>query len=150
MSKLYMFKYYVKYNVLFNRSSLYNNYQAKCYVDAWFLQAVRPICSLVHITGHNRARQRDTWGTILEELSLLQEEVWIYWQWFKHFNKWYKKLRISRISINSSLETMTHTLWRYKGSQILYLEIIRSLIYQNLKQSVWLLTKLINDCITHF
>jgi uncharacterized protein len=59
----------------FFRSQLYNNPQAKTFVDAWFMQAVRPICTLIQIPGHNRARQRDKWGHILEELSALQEEV---------------------------------------------------------------------------
>lgn len=57
------------------KSSLYNNSQAKTYVDAWFMQAVRPICSLIQTTGHNRARQRDKWGHLLEDLSGLQEEA---------------------------------------------------------------------------
>lgn len=58
-----------------NRSALYNNSQAKQYVDAWFVQVVRPFTALVQITGHNRARQRDKWAHILEDLSALQEEV---------------------------------------------------------------------------
>ena len=57
------------------RSALYNNAQAKQYVDAWFVQVVRPFTALVQITGHNRARQRDKWAHILEDLSALQEEV---------------------------------------------------------------------------
>ncbi|XP_021369661.1 N-alpha-acetyltransferase 35, NatC auxiliary subunit-like isoform X1 [Mizuhopecten yessoensis] len=57
------------------KSSLFNNPQAKTYVDAWFMQAVRPICTLIQTTGHNRARQRDKWGHLLEDLSALQEEA---------------------------------------------------------------------------
>ncbi|KAJ8304627.1 hypothetical protein KUTeg_018210 [Tegillarca granosa] len=60
--------------VLSSKSALYNNSQAKAYLDAWLMQAVRPICNMVQITGHNRARQRDKWGHILEDLSALQEE----------------------------------------------------------------------------
>ncbi|XP_048729829.2 N-alpha-acetyltransferase 35, NatC auxiliary subunit-like isoform X3 [Ostrea edulis] len=61
--------------VLSQKSALYNNSQAKQYVDAWFVQVVRPFTSLVQITGHNRARQRDKWAHILEDLSALQEEA---------------------------------------------------------------------------
>lgn len=64
-----------KYWFFENRSALYNNSQAKQYVDAWFVQVVRPFTALVQITGHNRARQRDKWAHILEDLSALQEEV---------------------------------------------------------------------------
>ncbi|XP_063432327.1 N-alpha-acetyltransferase 35, NatC auxiliary subunit-like [Mytilus trossulus] len=60
---------------LSQKSQLYNNAQAKTFVDAWFMQAVRPVCALIQIPGHNRARQRDKWGHILEELSALQEEA---------------------------------------------------------------------------
>ncbi|KAK3101940.1 hypothetical protein FSP39_007523 [Pinctada imbricata] len=60
--------------VLYQKSPLYNNAQIKGYVDAWFMQAVRPFSNLIHITGHNRARQRDKWGQVLEEMSTLQEE----------------------------------------------------------------------------
>ncbi|CAC5376619.1 NAA35 [Mytilus coruscus] len=60
---------------LSQKSQLYNNAQAKTFVDAWFMQAVRPVCTLIQIPGHNRARQRDKWGHILEELSALQEEA---------------------------------------------------------------------------
>ncbi|CAG2221312.1 MAK10 [Mytilus edulis] len=60
---------------LSQKSQLYNNAQAKTFVDAWFMQAVRPVCTLMQIPGHNRARQRDKWGHILEELSALQEEA---------------------------------------------------------------------------
>lgn len=61
--------------VLSQKSALYNNSQAKQYVDAWFVQVVRPFTALVQITGHNRARQRDKWAHILEDLSALQEEA---------------------------------------------------------------------------
>lgn len=36
---------------------------------------LQPFCSLVQIHGHNRARQRDKLGHILEEFATLQDEV---------------------------------------------------------------------------
>ena len=47
----------------------------KQYVDALMTRAVRPICNLLQISGHNRARQRDKWAHILDELVNLQDEV---------------------------------------------------------------------------
>lgn len=35
----------------------------------------QPFCSLIQIHGHNRARQRDKLGHILEEFATLQDEV---------------------------------------------------------------------------
>lgn len=58
-----------------NRSAIGNNPQAKEYVDAFLNHAVRPITAIFQITGHNRARQRDKWGHLLEELATLQDEV---------------------------------------------------------------------------
>ncbi|GAB1609824.1 N-alpha-acetyltransferase 35, NatC auxiliary subunit-like [Argonauta hians] len=60
---------------LFPKSTLYNNPQAKEYVDAFLSKAVRPVCTIFQITGHNRARQREKWTHILEELAALQEEA---------------------------------------------------------------------------
>jgi hypothetical protein len=57
------------------RCSLYNNPQAKEYVEALLTRAARPMCTLFQITGHNRARQRDKWAHMLDDLSNLQEEV---------------------------------------------------------------------------
>ncbi|KAI8789897.1 N-alpha-acetyltransferase 35 NatC auxiliary subunit [Biomphalaria glabrata] len=57
------------------KSSIYNHPQAKEYIDALMSRAVRPFCILFQITGHNRARQRDKWANILEDLSNLQEEA---------------------------------------------------------------------------
>ena len=37
--------------------------------------AVRPVMMIIQITGHNRARQRDKWARLLEELAALQDEV---------------------------------------------------------------------------
>ncbi|KAL5004056.1 hypothetical protein ScPMuIL_017512 [Solemya velum] len=60
---------------LCQKSPLYNNPQAKEYIDALLTHAVRPLCNLLQITGHNRARQRDKWAHILDDLSSLQEEA---------------------------------------------------------------------------
>uniref|UniRef100_A0A0B7AAS0 Protein MAK10 homolog n=1 Tax=Arion vulgaris TaxID=1028688 RepID=A0A0B7AAS0_9EUPU len=57
------------------KSSIYNHPQAKEYVDALLTRSARPFCTLFQITGHNRARQRDKWAHILEDLSNLQEEA---------------------------------------------------------------------------
>lgn len=61
--------------VLSQRCSLYNNAQAKDYVEALLTRAARPMCALFQITGHNRARQRDKWAHMLDDLSNLQEEA---------------------------------------------------------------------------
>lgn len=37
--------------------------------------SLQPFCSLIQIHGHNRARQRDKLGHILEEFATLQDEV---------------------------------------------------------------------------
>ncbi|XP_041369132.1 N-alpha-acetyltransferase 35, NatC auxiliary subunit-like isoform X2 [Gigantopelta aegis] len=60
---------------LAQKCSLYNNPQAKEYVDALLTHAVNPICMLFQITGHNRARQRDKWAHVLEDFASLQEEA---------------------------------------------------------------------------
>ena len=36
---------------------------------------LQPMCTIIQIQGHNRARQRDKLGQVLEELSNLQDEV---------------------------------------------------------------------------
>ena len=48
-----------------------------------------PLVSLLLLSGHNRARQRDKWAMVLEELSSLQEESekldqFLQTQWIKH------------------------------------------------------------------
>lgn len=60
---------------LMPKSAIGNNPQAKEYVDAFLTHAVRPITAIFQITGHNRARQRDKWGHLLEELATLQDEA---------------------------------------------------------------------------
>ncbi|XP_076465149.1 N-alpha-acetyltransferase 35, NatC auxiliary subunit-like [Babylonia areolata] len=61
--------------VLSPKCVLYNNAQAKDYVEALLTRAARPMCALFQITGHNRARQRDKWAHMLDDLSSLQEEA---------------------------------------------------------------------------
>lgn len=60
---------------LMSKSAIGNNPQAKEYVDTFLTHAVRPITAIFQITGHNRARQRDKWGHLLEELATLQDEA---------------------------------------------------------------------------
>ncbi|XP_018114529.1 N-alpha-acetyltransferase 35, NatC auxiliary subunit isoform X2 [Xenopus laevis] len=54
---------------------LYNNHQAKDYIDSFVTHCVRPFCNLIQIHGHNRARQRDKLGHILEDFATLQDEA---------------------------------------------------------------------------
>lgn len=48
----------------------------------WCLLSLQPFCSLIQIHGHNRARQRDKLGHILEEFATLQDEVISCWHFF--------------------------------------------------------------------
>ncbi|XP_074657806.1 N-alpha-acetyltransferase 35, NatC auxiliary subunit-like [Tubulanus polymorphus] len=57
------------------KNNALNGTQAKEYIDAFLQHASRPICSMLQLCGHNRARQRDKWVIILEELSGLQDEA---------------------------------------------------------------------------
>ncbi|KAL4227585.1 N-alpha-acetyltransferase 35 NatC auxiliary subunit [Mactra antiquata] len=57
------------------KTPLYNNAEVKQYVDALMTRAVRPICSVLKICGHNRARQRDKWAHLLDEMASLQDEA---------------------------------------------------------------------------
>lgn len=43
-------------------------------VDTFMAQSLRPMMSLLQIRGHNRARQREKWSFLLEELSAFQTE----------------------------------------------------------------------------
>ena len=49
--------------------------QMKEYVEKFLLHAFRPLISILQISGHNRARQRDKWGLLLADMSNLQDEV---------------------------------------------------------------------------
>ena len=54
---------------------MYNNVEVKQYVDALMTRAVRPVCTVLQVLGHNRARQRDKWAHLLDEMVGLQDEV---------------------------------------------------------------------------
>ncbi|KFM79599.1 N-alpha-acetyltransferase 35, NatC auxiliary subunit, partial [Stegodyphus mimosarum] len=66
---------FIKPPALQPRSPLMLNAQAKEYVESFLGHCVRPFCTLVQISGHNRARQRDKLSHLLEELAALQEEA---------------------------------------------------------------------------
>ncbi|MGH0163439.1 UNVERIFIED_CONTAM: hypothetical protein FKN15_049040 [Acipenser sinensis] len=68
-------RYFVSPPVLSAKCCLYNNHQAKDYIDSFVTHCARPFCSLIQIHGHNRARQRDKLGHILEEFATLQDEA---------------------------------------------------------------------------
>ena len=58
-------------------------------LDSYMTRAGFPLVSLLLLSGHNRARQRDKWAVVLEELSTLQEESekldqFLQTQWIKH------------------------------------------------------------------
>uniref|UniRef100_A0A8C6MA76 N-alpha-acetyltransferase 35, NatC auxiliary subunit n=1 Tax=Nothobranchius furzeri TaxID=105023 RepID=A0A8C6MA76_NOTFU len=61
--------------VLSYKCCLFNNHQAKDYIDSFVTHCSRPFCNLIQIHGHNRARQRDKLGHILEEFATLQDEA---------------------------------------------------------------------------
>ncbi|KAH8039991.1 hypothetical protein HPB51_009247 [Rhipicephalus microplus] len=56
-------------------NALGNHPHARELVDAFLNHCVRPFTSMVHISGHNRARQRDKLTHLLEELAVLQDEA---------------------------------------------------------------------------
>ncbi|XP_063769847.1 N-alpha-acetyltransferase 35, NatC auxiliary subunit isoform X2 [Pseudophryne corroboree] len=68
-------RFFVSPPVLSSKCCLYNNHQAKDYIDSFVTHCVRPFCSLIQIHGHNRARQRDKLGHILEDFATLQDEA---------------------------------------------------------------------------
>ncbi|XP_071954055.1 N-alpha-acetyltransferase 35, NatC auxiliary subunit-like isoform X2 [Antedon mediterranea] len=61
--------------IFLTRHPLFSNQQAKEHIDAFLNRAVRPICQLMQVHGHNRARQREKLAHALEELSTLQDEA---------------------------------------------------------------------------
>ncbi|XP_056448364.1 N-alpha-acetyltransferase 35, NatC auxiliary subunit-like [Gadus chalcogrammus] len=63
--------------VLSSKCCLFNNHQAKDYIDSFVTHCSRPFCSLIQIHGYNRARQRDKLGHILEEFATLQDETMV-------------------------------------------------------------------------
>lgn len=61
--------------VLMPKCPVYNSAQVKDCVDSFLSQAMRPLVSMMQISGHNRARQRDKWGHLLEDFGTLQDEA---------------------------------------------------------------------------
>lgn len=61
--------------VLMPKSTLLLNHQAKEYVDSFLLHCVSLFASLLQLSGHNRARQRDKLAHLLEDFATLQDEV---------------------------------------------------------------------------
>lgn len=61
--------------VLMPKSTLLQNHQAKEYVDSFLSHCVSLFGSLLQLSGHNRARQRDKLAHLLEDFATLQDEV---------------------------------------------------------------------------
>nr|KAF7417202.1 hypothetical protein H0235_011733 [Vespula pensylvanica] len=61
--------------VLMPKSTLLQNHQAKEYVDSFFSRCVTLFGSLLQLTGHNRARQRDKLAHLLEDFATLQDKA---------------------------------------------------------------------------
>ncbi|XP_029035765.1 N-alpha-acetyltransferase 35, NatC auxiliary subunit [Osmia bicornis bicornis] len=61
--------------VLMPKSTLLQNHQAKEYVDSFLSHCVSVFGSLLQLTGHNRARQRDKLAHLLEDFATLQDEA---------------------------------------------------------------------------
>lgn len=57
------------------KSSLSTNPKANDLADSFISRAVRPVKSIIHALGHNRARQRDKLAHLLEEFAALQDEA---------------------------------------------------------------------------
>ena len=68
-------KYFNCSPVLADMSPLGNNQEAKDIATAFIGKASAVMLSLLHAHGHNRARQRERLGDMLEELGNLQEEA---------------------------------------------------------------------------
>lgn len=61
--------------VLMPKSTLLQNHQAKEYVDSFMYHCVTLFSSLLQLTGHNRARQREKLAHLLDDFAVLQDEV---------------------------------------------------------------------------
>lgn len=57
------------------KSSLSGNAMAVELADSFISRAARPVKSIIHALGHNRARQRDKLAHLLEEFGALQDEA---------------------------------------------------------------------------
>ena len=60
---------------LMPKSTLLQNHQAKEWVDAFLSHCANLFGSLLLLSGHNRARQRDKLAHLLEDFATLQDEV---------------------------------------------------------------------------
>ena len=61
---------------LMPKAALLQNHQAKECVDNFLSHCASFFGTLLQISGHNRARQRDKLAHLLEDITLLQDEVW--------------------------------------------------------------------------
>ncbi|KZC10889.1 N-alpha-acetyltransferase 35, NatC auxiliary subunit, partial [Dufourea novaeangliae] len=77
--------------VLMPKSTLLQNHQAKEYVDSFMCHCVSLFSTLLQLTGHNRARQRDKLAHLLEDFTAFQEEA----------------VRVDRFLHNLSLKSVT-------------------------------------------
>lgn len=60
---------------LLPKNTLLQNHQAKDCVDTFFHHCTSIFGSLVQLSGHNRARQRDKLAHLLEDFANLHDEV---------------------------------------------------------------------------
>ncbi|XP_066582916.1 N-alpha-acetyltransferase 35, NatC auxiliary subunit [Prorops nasuta] len=61
--------------VLMPKCSMLQNHQAKEYVDSFLAHCVTLFTSLLKLSGHNRARQRDKLAHLLDDFATLQDEA---------------------------------------------------------------------------
>ena len=74
------------------KSTLLQNQQAKEYVDSFLAHCGTLFGSLLQLSGHNRARQRDKIAHLLEDFGALHDEVCL----------WRKKIIMVKKSIKRS------------------------------------------------
>ena len=60
---------------LMPKSTLLQNHQAKECVDSFFNHCTNLFGTLLQLSGHNRARQRDKLAHLLDDFASLQDEV---------------------------------------------------------------------------
>jgi len=82
-------KTFIQAPIFNNKCPLASLPHVKEVLDSYMTRAGFPLVSLLLLSGHNRARQRDKWAVVLEELSTLQEESekldqFLQTQWIKH------------------------------------------------------------------
>lgn len=68
-------KSFVNPPALTNKSPLVSTPQAREFVENFLAKCVRPFAVLLQVCGHNRARQRDKFALLLDELAALQEDA---------------------------------------------------------------------------